>query len=333
VPFQAAKGKEMKKNFKFFGVLLMALWGGLVVPPAMAQQGSTIGLRMDVDKRQLEVGDHLTVSIEFKQIGSGNSATGEPSISTPEHFEIQGQSSATQVTIVNQQEAMVSTTRLSLVATKAGDETLGPALLIYQDPQGQKHEIHSNVVSVTVVEKTGFSLFGKKKADPTPTPEATPDESDAPRDVKPLMNDSYMGLRILFWLVVAALVAGFVWWQFRKKGPADKAPAVPLGKAAELRENWKKLSNEDLSSTEFCLGLSSLVRECLQYRFNFPAVDCTTEEILRSLKQLKISDDAFVAAEKCLKTCDRVLYADGNLTGRENLRALCSALLPKASKN
>ena len=40
-----------------------------------------------------------------------------------------------------------------------------------------------------------------------------------------------------------------------------------------------------------------------------------------------------MAAEKCLKTCDRVLYADGNLTGRDNLRALCSALLPKAPKS
>ena len=250
----------MKKNFKLFGPLAITFWVSLVALPVPAQQDQTIGLKMDVDKRQVEVGDHLTVSIEFKQIGTGgNSATGEPSISTPEHFEIQGQSSATQVTIVNQQEAMVSTTRLSLVATKAGDETLGPALLIYQDPQGQKHEIKSNVVTVTVVEKSGFSIFGKKKSDPTPTPELTPQESDEPRDVKPLLNDSYNGLRVLFWLVVAALIAGFVWWHFRQKGPAASSPVVPLGKAAQLRDSWKKLSNEDLSSKEFCLGLSALV--------------------------------------------------------------------------
>jgi hypothetical protein len=323
----------MKKNFKLFGFFAMTFWGSLWALPVLAQQGDTIGLRMDVDKRQVEVGDHLTVSIEFKQIGSGNSATGEPSISTPEHFEIQGQSSATQVTIINQQEAMISTTRLILVATKAGDETLGPALLIYQDPQGQKHEIKSNVVTVTVVEKTGFSLFGKKKNDPTPTPESTPDESDAPRDVKPLLNDSHTGLRVVFWLVVAALVAGFVWWHFRQKGPvAGPPPIIPLGKAAQLRDSWKKLSNEDLSSKEFCLGLSILVRECLQYRFGFPAVHYTTEEILRELGKSKATDDEKIAAEKCLKTCDRVLHADGNLTGRDSLRALCSPLLPKIPK-
>lgn len=303
----------MKKNFKLFGPLAITFWVSLVALPVPAQQDQTIGLKMDVDKRQVEVGDHLTVSIEFKQIGTGgNSATGEPSISTPEHFEIQGQSSATQVTIVNQQEAMVSTTRLSLVATKAGDETLGPALLIYQDPQGQKHEIKSNVVTVTVVEKSGFSIFGKKKSDPTPTPELTPQESDEPRDVKPLLNDSYNGLRVLFWLVVAALIAGFVWWHFRQKGPAASSPVVPLGKAAQLRDSWKKLSNEDLSSKEFCLGLSALVRECLQYRFGFPAVHYTTGEILKELEKSKATDDEKIAAEKCLKTCDRVLHADGN---------------------
>jgi hypothetical protein len=323
----------MKKNIKLYSLFAMTLLGSLGAVPLSAQQSDTIGLRMDVDKRQVEVGDHLTISIEFKQIGvGGNSASGQPSISTPEHFEIQGQSSATQVTIVNQQEAMISTTRLELVATKAGDETLGPALLIYQDPQGQKHEIKSNVVSVTVVEKTVFSLFGKKKTEPTPTAESTPPESDEPRDVKPLLNDSHTGLRVLFWLVVAALVAGFVWWHFRQKDPAASSPVVPLGKAAQLRDSWKKLSNEDLSSKEFCLGLSSLVRECLQYRFGFSAVHDTTEEILRELAKSKATDDEKIAAEKCLKTCDRVLHADGNLTGRDSLRTLCSALLPKVPK-
>ena len=325
----------MKKNFKLLSLFAMTFWGCLGALPLMAQQGGdTIGLRMDVDKRQVEVGDHLTVSIEFKQIGvGGNSASGQPSISTPEHFEIQGQSSATQVTIVNQQEAMISTTRLDLVATKAGDETLGPALLIYQDPQGQKHEIKSNVVSVTVGENTGFSLFGKKKTELTPTPESTPQESDEPRDVKPLLNDTHVGLRVVFWLVVAALIVGFVWWHFRQKGPVANPSIVPLGKAAQLRDSWKKLSNEDLSAKEFCLGLSSLVRECLQYRFGFPAVHYTTEEILRELEKSKATDDEKIAAEKCLKTCDRVLHADGNLTGRDGLRTLCSPLLPKVPKS
>jgi hypothetical protein len=47
---------------------------------------------------------------------------------------------------------------------------------------------------------------------------------------------------------------------------------------------------------------------------------------------MKVSEEDKSAAEKCLKTCDRVLYADGNLTGRDALRVACSSLLPKGQK-
>lgn len=316
---------------------VLLLLTGLLAAPAFAQQ-TEVGLRMDVDKRQVEVGDSLTLTLEFKQLGTGNSTVlGEPQIPTPENFEIRGQSSSTQVTIINQQTAAISTTHLTLVATKVGSETLGPAILVYQDAQGQKREIKSNQATVEVVEKTG--LFHKKKpANPQPQAPTNPNPATAPpqqpdelRDIKPLLPEANTLFKLIISLAIIGLIVGFIWRQYRK--PARTFAAPPLGKAAQLKDAWKKLGNEDLPSKEFCLGLSNLVRECLQFRFNFPAVDYTTDEILKTLKKLKLSDDEFVAAEKCLKTCDRVLYADANLTGRDNLRSLCSALLPKVQKN
>jgi len=304
-------------------------------------QQAEVGLRMDVDKRQVEVGEHLTLTLEIKQIGSGNvSVMGEPQISTPENFEIRGQSSSTQVTIINQQTAAISTTKLDLVATKPGSETLGPALLIYQDPSLKKKEIKSNQVTVTVVEKTGFSLFGKKKsanpstqAQTAPNPAAVMNQPvlDDLRGIKPLLPESFMLIKTIFWVTLLALIVGFVWRQLRK--PTGSATAPPMGKATQLKDAWKKLGNDELTGKEFCLGLSNLIRECLQYRFGFPAVHYTTEEILKTLPKYKLTDDEFVAAEKCLKACDRVLHADANLTGRDNLRAYCSALLPKVPKS
>ncbi|HEY5037712.1 MAG TPA: BatD family protein [bacterium] len=335
--------KRKRNNaFKTLGLAMgmgLSLW--LCATPAFSQP-TTVGLRMDVDKREVEVGDKVTVSLEFKQVGSGNSSViQEPSIPTPEHFEIRGTSSATQVTIINQQTAEVSTTRLTLVATQSGTEVLGPALLIYQDSQGKKREIKSNVATVTVVEKKSFSLFGKKKeqspsnpampqASGNTPPGSTPSENDL-QPIKPLLPESFFVIRLIICLAILALIAGFVWRQMNK--PTRKMVSFePLTKAAQLRDAWKKLSNEDLDSKEFCLGLASLMRECLEYRFQFPAVDFTTEEILKALGEYKLSKDEREAVEKCLKACDRVLYADGNLTGRDNLRALCSALLPKAQK-
>ena len=65
--------------------------------------------------------------------------------------------------IINQNTVATTTVEMHLVATKVGTETLGPASLFYQDAQGKKREVDSNKVTVTVVEKTGFSLFGKRK--------------------------------------------------------------------------------------------------------------------------------------------------------------------------
>jgi hypothetical protein len=317
----------------------LSLW--LWAASAFSQQ-IEVGLRMDVDKREVEVGDKVTVSLEFKQVGSGNSSViQEPSIPTPEHFEIRGTSSATQVTIINQQTAEVSTTRLTLVATQPGTEVLGPALLIYQDSQGKKREIKSNVATVTVIEKKSFSIFGKKKeqspSNVAPSqaggnaPQASTPSQDDLQPIKPLLPESFFVFKMIFWLLVLALIIGFALRQMNK--PTRKTVgSEPLTKASQLRDAWKKLSNEDLDSKEFCLGLASLVRECLEYRFQFPAVDFTTEEILKALGEYKLSKDEKEAVEKCLKACDRVLYADGNLTGRDNLRSLCSALLPKAPK-
>lgn len=305
-----------------------------LVPILYAQQ-EAIGLRMDVDGRQVAVGDKLTVSIEFRQIGNGNSPViSGPSIPTPEHFEIRWQTSFTQVNIVNQQSTLTYTTKMTLVATKPGNETLGPASLIYQDPSGKKRELKSNVVNVTVTEKTGFSLFGGKKAEGTPTesPASPPSNPDELRGLKPLLPGVTDMIRIAFWILVILLAIGFIVWRFlRPRKPSSTAP-VPLGVEAQFRDAWKKLGNEDLNSKEFCLGLSKLIRESLQYRYQFPAVNYTTEEILREMSKRKASDDEKAAIEKCLKTCDRVLHADGNLTGRDNLRAMASAVLPKVPK-
>jgi hypothetical protein len=233
--------------------------------------------------------------------------------------------------MINGQTVQVSTTRFELVASNPGEAVLGPALLIYEDEQGKRKQIKSNEIHVTVVPKTGFSLFGKKTEPPTPSapPQTTPSVDDL-RAIKGLPPE-FPWLRLIFWSAVLILAAGFIW---RKLVKAGKKPtqAVPPGKAAELRVALKKL-DDDMPSKEFCLGLSNIVRECLQFRFGFPAVDCTSEEISRELSKLKLSEEDKAATEKCLRTCDRFLYADGNLTGRDALRTACSLLLPKGPKN
>ena len=323
----------MKRSIKLFGMSLALLF--LAAAPGLLRAQTEVGLKMDVDKRELQVGDALTLTLDFKQVGTSNSAVIQaPSIPSSENFEIQGDFSSNRVQMLGNNITAISTTTYRMVATKAGTVQLGPALLIYQDPDGKRREMKSNIVTVVVTEKTGFSLFGKK-SEPTPAasgavPAAVPTPDDL-RAIKGLPPDSFSWISFFFWLVVLIVILGFVWRQFHKKPAGHKA--IPVGKAEELNRAWKKLANENLEPKEFALGLSNLVRECLQYRFGFAAVDYTTEEIFKELLKNKVANDEKNAVEKCLKTSDRVLYADGNLTGREALRSACAVLLPKIKKD
>jgi hypothetical protein len=313
--------------------LLSLVFVVLATTPHLLRAQEEIGLKMDVDKRQLEVGDTLVLTLDFKQVGTTNSAVvQEPSIPSSENFEITSQFSGTRIQQVGRAMAVISTTTYHLTATKVGTVQLGPASMIYRDAEGKNRELDSNIVTVTVTEKSGFSFFGKKKENPAPPAAAAPAPPvpDDLRTIKGLPPDSFSSLGFTIWLVVFILIVGFFWRILTRK-KTDSPRVIPIGKEAELKLAWKKLGNDNLSAKEFALGLSNLVRECLQYRFGFEAVDDTTEEILNELSKIKVSDAEKNAVEKCLKTSDRILYADGNLTGRDALRTACAVLLPKTN--
>src|ERR1700722_19520968 len=143
------------------GILGLSL-GAAVAADAPADQ---MGLRLDVDKRQVEVGDSLTLTVEFKQIGSGNGMEIEgPSIPTPENFDLRSTQSSTQIIESNGQIYQVSDTKITLVATKEGQETLGPASLIYQDPKLGKKENPTKRFLRDGAPKDGFFLFRPRRA-------------------------------------------------------------------------------------------------------------------------------------------------------------------------
>ena len=319
-------------RLKIRGILLGLVLSGAVGAAPLWADDNQVGLQMEVDKRQVEMGDTLTVTLEFKQVGSGGAmVVQEPSIPTPEHFTIRYTSSSTRLVMMNQQMYQVSTTQITLVATQPGQETLGPASMIYQDARLGKRELQSNGALVTVVPKPAFSLFGHKSETPEASAPATAAAAaDDLRDVKPLLPESFGVFEVLFWLLVALLIAGFIYRRVRR--PGKKTSVIPETEEERLRAAFKKVFSDDLPSKEFCLRLASLVRECLGVRFDFPAADCTTGEILKALGQKEAPEDVREAAEKCLKTCDRVVYADGNLGSKENLRAWTVSLLPKSQK-
>jgi hypothetical protein len=255
-----------------------------------------------------------------------------------ENFEIRGpEFSSSRIMMVNGVMAQISTTRISLKAVKEGNATIGPALALYQDPSGARREIQSNPALVTIVAKKGFSLFGPKAGTvpaaptPAPAPSTGATNPDDLRDIHGLVPEPSFPWAWLFWVFTALVAAGYfyrLWKKAKAAGPSEMAK----GPADLLRERFKRLSREDLAGVEYCREASSLARGCLSYRYNFPAEDWTTSEILTEVKRLKAAAGVLDASENCLKPCDRVLYAEGVLssTARDNIRQALSSLMPKA---
>lgn len=327
---------------RIFGALLVLL----LACPLLAQQvgappnnAAQIGLRLDVDKRQVQVGESLHLTIEFRRMGSsGMTVLRNPAIASLQLFEVRGTSSSTQVMMDNQQTVEISSTKVTLVATRAGIETLGPAVMVFQDPTKGPQELKSNGVLVTVVEKPKFNLFAKKPTSPpvavaqqpvAPTPPPAP--QDDIRDLRPLIAGIGWALRTIFWLIVLVLVG---WWVGRKvkKWMADRAKVVPVKtESSILREKLRALSADGMTARDFCISASELMRECLQVRYGILAPDLTTREVLQAMKKMKATLSAIEDVKMVLGTCDRVLYADGSLLLKEKqtLKSSIGEYIPK----
>lgn len=323
--------------------LFLAL--GLGAASARAQSDQ-MGLRLEVDKREVKVGESVHLTIEFRRMGSGNvSIVRQPSIATPQLFDVRGSSSSTQVSMDGQQMVEISSTRVTLVASRAGTETLGPAVMVYQVPGKDREEIRSNGVMITVVEKPAFNPFAKAaKKDPPPAKAAndnalpsappaapTPAPREDIRDLKPILTGIAWSLKILFWLIALILA---VWGASRlvRRIMARRRVAAPVkGQGNLLRERWRRLSDEGLTGVEYSLEVSELLRECIEHRHGFPAPDLTTREVAAAMKKAGASPDSREAVDRCLRLCDGVLYAEGSLTlkDRQTMKATVGELLPK----
>jgi hypothetical protein len=127
----------MKRLAKLLSLVFLVL----ATMPHLLRAQEEIGLKMDVDKRQLELGDTLVLTLDFKQVGTTNSAVvQEPSIPSSENFEITSQFSGTRIQQVGRAMAVISTTTYHLTATKVGTAQLGPASLIYRDAEGKNRD-------------------------------------------------------------------------------------------------------------------------------------------------------------------------------------------------
>jgi hypothetical protein len=134
-------------------------------------------------------------------------------------------------------------------------------------------------------------------------------------DIKPAL-DIGLDLRWAYWaigaLVLLALAALF-WRHWRKRGrPAvDESAPPPLPPDAEALQMLDALAAEgNPDPKQFYFRLSAVIRHYIERRFDFPAAEMTTEELLPRVDRLPMAPELSQTLKAFCRAADPVKFAD-----------------------
>jgi len=156
---------------------------------------------------------------------------------------------------------------------------------------------------------------------------ASPPAGQAPmtdiHDIKPLIA---MGpdLRWLYWtlgvLVLAALVASAWWlWRRRKAAPEAETAGVPPAPEAEAYQMLDALAADHADAKRFYFRLSAILRHYMERRFDIPAAEMTTEELLPRAQRLALEPDLARAFKAFCQSSDPIKFAGRSVVHPEQL--------------
>ncbi len=113
------------------------------------------------------------------------------------------------------------------------------------------------------------------------------------------------------WLLAALLLllAGFLaWWLWRRRRPRP-LPPPPAPHETALRALEALEREPGLADRDFYYQLSALLRGYLEARFQLPALEMTTEELVPRLEALAIPTASRLETARLLRRADPVKYA------------------------
>ncbi|MBI5115924.1 hypothetical protein HZA56_05580 [Candidatus Poribacteria bacterium] len=184
-----------------------------------------------------------------------------------------------------------------LQADVAGSYTIEPIEVSYVQGGGAQKTLKTPKIFIEVV-----SLLGKEG------------EANDIRDIKPPLPAALPYKRVLLTLAALGafvlLVLGMRWlvvWLRRRAEARKAASRLPHEEALEALEKLlKKRLIEKGREREFCFEISEIFRQYMQARFEIPAVDWTTDEIL-----LHIDGNGMI--EETLKPIVRAFLIDTDM--------------------
>jgi hypothetical protein len=272
--------------------LLVSTGCGGSVSPVVPETPVEWSVEASVDKREVQVGEDLTLTLVLRHPAEGRYVTPPDTKFAP--FEVIGKSEETPGT---------TETRLlvRLAAFRLPDDLEIPALEIQYQSDGKVESLATDPIPVKVVTSLTpevKEIHGIKD----------PVDLEIPRD-----------FRLLWWLLLAglaALLAYLIYRKLRKEPSGVKTPAwVPPLPAPDVEAEaaLRRLAEKDLIKkgelNAYYTELSEIVKRYAGRRFDVPYLERTTTEVLFDLKPRRLSPAVMSELGAILEASDLVKFA------------------------
>jgi hypothetical protein len=138
--------------------------------------------------------------------------------------------------------------------------------------------------------------------------------NDSTADIKSLKDVKKFGKQYT-WLyyaipIAVGLLILIVWFVLRKKPVIEALRTTPLKSPwVEARERLMKLKDSGFEPKPYYIGLSEIIRDYMQRRFGFSAIDMTTYEISQEIPQLNFEEELAEKLMELLNNSDLAKFA------------------------
>lgn len=269
-------------------------------PAAIPSSPLPVTLETKVDKQEVTVGDPIQYSV-IVSWAEGIDLTLPQLGDNLAEFEIQDY----QIAEEPKKKGRLTKTITYLIAVyEVGTFSIPPLTVSYRQALGEKAELTSKPIQITV----------KATA-----PEDAAEIKDIKAPLEPKRNWKPY-LRILFWLGMVILVILLIMvacWYYRKRKseplpeemkdlrPAHEIAYEELRAIAALPDD----DDEDGHLKEWYLRLSEIMRGYFSRRYQINALEATTEELLKELKNQPVQWQQRSTIMQFLNNCDLVKFA------------------------
>ena len=139
-------------------------------------------------------------------------------------------------------------------------------------------------------------------------------------DIKPALS---LGpdLQWLFWvlallvLIAVVLLLRRLWHHRKTPKPVEPAPP-PIAPEIEAYQALDTLAAQgDLRAKQFYFRLSAIIRRYIERRYDFPAAEMTTEELLPWINRLQLDNDLADTLKAFCRSADPIKFAGKNSDG------------------